>query len=150
MAASTELQSAITNFNDNAPNPSGISFPTTQDVVSKRLKSQGYSYESIKTIPPDSPVMVSTTNEIQHTKTLINHVINQLPLLAVPITAALALQQINAHLPAALAGLHGLGIDPPETLLPVLKAMSIATTVISTGKSVLTGPLSPLGKVIGL
>ena len=150
MAASQELQSAISSFISNAPNPSGISFPSPKEVVTTRLKSQGYSDASINTIPPNSPVMVSTTNEIQQTKTLINHVINQLPLLAVPITAALALQQIEAHLPAALSGLQGLGIDPPEALLPVLKAMSGATTIISTGKAVLSGPLSPLGKVLGI
>ena len=150
MAASSALQSAIQTFLSAAPNPSGIPFPSVKDVISKRLKAQGYSDESIKTIPASSPIMLNTTQEISMAKTLINHVMNQIPLLAVPITAPMAIQEVNAHLPAALTALEALGIDPPEALLPIFQALATAADIIKAGKSALSGPLSPLGSVLGL
>ena len=150
MAVSSKLTSAINNFLDSAPNPSGISFPNAKDVVSKRLKAQGYNDASISTIPETSPIMVTTKQEIATAKNLINHVMNQIPLLAVPITAPLAIKEVYSHLPAALVALEGLGIDPPEGLLPLFEALSNATTIISSAKSILVGPLTPLGDVLGL
>lgn len=150
MAASKELEASIVGFLESVPNPSGIPFPTAETVVSSRLKRQGYSEESIKTIPPSSPIMLNTTQEISSAKMLINHVINQIPLLAIPITAPQAILEVNAHLPAALTALNALGIDPPEALLPLFDALTTATKIISAGKDALVGPLAPLGKVLGL
>ena len=150
MATSSQLSSAISSFLASVPNPSGIAFPSAKDVVKTRLKSQGYSDASIATIPASSPIMLTTTQEISKAKTLINHVMNQIPLLAVPITAPLAIQEVYTHLPQALVALEGLCIDPPEVLLPIFEALSAATMIIQGAKIVLTGPLAPLGGVLGL
>ena len=112
MTDQEQLQAEIDSFVSSTPNPSGINFPDAKTIVAQRLKAQGYSDESIKTIPDNSPIMLSTKQEIESAKMLANHVVNQIPLLIVPITAPIAIQVVYSHLPALLTALQALGIEP--------------------------------------
>ena len=147
---SDALTSAITTFLETTPDLSTVSFPSAFSVCQNMLKKQGATEGSINGLKEDSPMVSQVNLQIEVVKSNLNTIINQLPLLSIPVSIPIALGVIKSLLPSTLKIITDLGLEPPEALLPILGAMNSAQSILSTAASVLVGPLEPLKQILGI
>lgn len=130
----------------------GITFPKAKDVVIARIKAinPGYPQALLDLIDEGSQAVNMVKVEIANAKTNLKLLIGQIPFLATPITAALAINTIISLLPVILEALEALGILLPEEFIVVLEGVAIAKTLLTTAGAPLVGPLAPLKSILGL
>lgn len=133
-------------------NLSAITFPDAEQVIKTRIMAtHGLSPEIVNPLLfTDSPALRTVNTEIMQAQTYITMLMSQMPFLSVPITAATAMNNIRQMLPLTIGLLNNIGIDPPSPLEPVLDAIGVAETMLTTAATPLTGLLSPLKSILGL
>lgn len=148
MATIQEIQALA----DSLPDLSGVTFPSAKDVVKDRMRKQeGITEKSLDNITDSSPAVLAADMEIAQTKSQLNVLISQLPLLAVPITIPLALATVKALLPSTLKLLSNLDIPIPSALTPLIEAIDLAQSIIDTAADALSvPPLNILGDILGI
>jgi len=135
---------------DSLPDLSGVTFPAAIDVLKARMEAQGVTEDSLNSVNENSPALKGIDMEISQTRSQLNTLISQLPLLAVPVTIPLALATVKALLPSTLNMLANLNISIPDALTPLIEAIEAAQGIINTAKNALTPPpLNILNSILG-
>lgn len=153
MAISQALQSAIDDILAEPAEPAGMTFPTPREIVKIRLKAANPAFTDAyldSQLQAGSALETQVKLEIANAKAQLQELLEQPLLLATPITAKMAITKIKTLLPPLLANLVNLGVEPPESLLPILQGVAVAKILITTAGVPLVGPLGPLKTILGL